>query len=280
MTDPSSEHAKFQDDQFSTARDFLDNGPARKTLVIASSARSGSHLLGQVLHATGHFGDPLEYMHPAHIERWKARYSTENNKEALRAIQRDRTSANGVFAIKLHYAHLRALGGISAVKEIFPSPHVVVLRRRDTLKQAVSHVIAKQSGLWIGDIPPQEQLRYNAAEIDLALAEAIQANANWRFDLFRSGLPCIDLDHEDVAADIPAAVEHIARFASVSIPPEAIPSKPMTRSQSSPLNAEWQRRYTRDRGSSRSMGVPDVNSVRSRILRKIRRLRPDSSVTQ
>lgn len=268
---PESEYEKFQQDQFSVERNFDYGGDAVKTLVIASSARSGSHLLGRVLHSTNRFGDPLEYMQASHIEQWKRRYGTQTAAEALRALQADRTSPNGVFAIKLHYSHLVALGGVQMIPRIFPAPHVVIIRRRNVLKQAISYAIAKQSGLWIGDVPEGEDLAYDARAIDDALVDAVQANANWRFDLARSGLPTLEIDHEDVIADVPSIVKRIARFLSVDLEDESIPRAPVTRPQSSSLNETWRLRYLQDRAGRESHGVPGGRTFSPRFLSRLRR---------
>lgn len=263
-------YEEFQDDQFSSARDFGYNGGAQKTLIIASSERSGSHLLGQSLGVTGCFGDPLEYMQPTHIKRWKDILGAGSAREAMHALQDRRTSPNGVFAIKMHYSHLRALGGMRALKDVFPGPHFVVLRRRNTLKQAVSYAVARESGLWIADAPDSESLSYRGDLIEWALAYSLREHANWRFDVLNSGLPMLDVDHEDVIADVPAAIDQIARFTGVDVPSEEIPEAPVTRKQSSTINGEWLARYLREVSARPSAGIPAEKTGVAKAAHRLR----------
>ena len=57
------------EEQFDAA---LDTGgvPAR-TLIIASTPRSGSHMLGHSMIETGVMGRPFEYVAPRNLARWK-----------------------------------------------------------------------------------------------------------------------------------------------------------------------------------------------------------------
>lgn len=265
-----SHHDKFQDDQFDSSRDFAHGEGAQKTLIIASSERSGSHLLGQVLGATGCFGDPLEYMHPSHIKRWMQALDADTAQKAMRAVQNRRTSPNGVFAVKMHYSHLTALGGMRVVKEVFPDPRVVVLRRRNTLKQAVSYAVAAKSGLWIADTADAESLPYNRGLIEWALAHSIREHANWRFDVLKSGLPILDIDHEEVVSDVPAAVKRVAGFLDVDVPADRIPPHPVTRKQSSAINDAWLARFIDETSSRPSAGLPIERSPLVKHLAKLR----------
>lgn len=262
----------FVEGQFDPANNFEYAGPATKTLIIASSPRSGSHMLGHVLHETGRFGHPLEYLHQGHHARWRSHYGTADTHEVLRALMRDRTSPNGVFSIKLHYPHFLALGGVNAVGEIFPDPHFVLLRRRDTVKQAVSYAIARQSGLWIGETADSTQLSYSSRAIDEALADAIAQTADWRFDLLRSGRPLLELDFEDVAASTSTSVRHIADFLGVHVPDDDIPSAPVTRRQSSPANAEWLEQYYSDAAAHGHGGVSGRYVRERNLAAKVRRI--------
>lgn len=266
-------NSEFFDGQFSSDLDFDYDGQTLKTLVIASTPRCGSHMLGQTLRETERFGDPLEYMQPSHIERWKRKYATNDAPATLREIMRDRTTPNGVFSIKLHYSHLRDLGDIATLKELFPAPHIVLLRRRDTLRQAVSHAVANQSGVWIGDTVNGGELNYDAKQIDWALASALRDTANWRYDILRSGLPFLEIDSEDVLADVPRSVRAVADLMSVDLPDSRVPRTPATRKQASTLNEEWLQRFLRDTALPPATGLPatqsNVRKLAKRALRAV-----------
>ena|SRR5690554_247963 len=117
------------EDQFSEQRDFVESTPVKKTLVIASTPRCGSHMLGHLLYQTGAFGFPLEYANPRNLKEWHRRFALEDQREVFRNIQTKRTSPNGVFGVKLHYSHLSIVGGITQLLEDYPDPHFVILTR-------------------------------------------------------------------------------------------------------------------------------------------------------
>lgn len=248
-------YQEFVDGQYDSTHNFDYDGPVTKTLIIASSPRSGSHMLGHVLHQTRLLGHPLEYMQPAHHRRWKQHYGVSTTREVFASLKHDRTSPNGVFSAKLHFPHLLDIGGMSAIRELFPDPHFVLLRRRDTVKQAVSLTLARQSGLWFGESPSDDQVEYDARAIDKALSDAIRQTADWRFELLRSGLPLLEIDFEDVPKDVPGVTRRIADFMGVDIPDAALPQEPSTRQQSSTLNATWREQYMSQAQSMRTTGI-------------------------
>lgn len=262
---------EFFDGQFSSEFDIDYDGPTTRTLVIASTPRCGSHMLGQTLQKTGEFGAPLEYVQPSHIERWKQKYGADDVAAALRSVMAHRTSRNGVFSIKLHYGHLRALGGISALRELFPDPRFVLLRRRDTLRQAVSHAVAHQSGVWFSDTADSAQIAYDANLINWALTTDIRDTANWRYDIIRSGLPFLELDSEDVLADIPKAVRNVADLLDVDVPTSSVPSAPATRKQASPLNDEWLRRFLSESNLPPAHGLSTPEGRSKKMARSVLR---------
>nr|WP_221583743.1 Stf0 family sulfotransferase [Microbacterium sp. G2-8] len=212
-------------------------------------------MLGHLLHATNQLGHPLEYLHPVNFARWKELYATSDAGETIRQLMRNRTSPSGVFSTKIHYPQLAAFGGIAALREHFPDPHVVLLRRRDSIKQAVSLAIARQTGKWIGETPSVADVQYDAHAIDRALADVILQTANWRRDVLRSDLPVLELDFEDILGREAEAVASIAAFAGVEVPAGELPAAPSTRRQGSSLNAEWRARFLADVARSPSDGT-------------------------
>lgn len=250
-----SRHQEFVDGQFDSAHNFDYDGPTTKTLVIASSPRCGSHMLGHLLQATNQLGHPLEYLHPANHAGWKEHYSTSGTGDTLRRVMQDRTSPSGVFSIKIHYPQLTAFGGIAALRRHFPDPHVVLLRRRDSVKQAVSLAIAKQTGKWIGETPSVADVEYSTDAIDRALADVILQTANWRRDILRSDLPIMELDFEDILGNETEVVESVAAFAGVEVPAGNLPTAPTTRRQGTSVNAEWRDRFLTDVARSPSDGT-------------------------
>ncbi|HUG21862.1 Stf0 family sulfotransferase [Piscinibacter sp.] len=239
------------EDQFSAHHDLPPAGRPSKVFVIASTPRSGSHMLGHGLHETGRFGFPLEYANAHNLAEWKRRLDVTDTFDALRKIEARRTSPNGVFSIKVHYAHLKRFGGFRGLADFYPGACYVLLSRKNVLRQAISCSIAAQTGVWIdGQAPNGNTPHYRFRHIDARLREAIRDTASWRYELAANGVKYIEIDFDFAKHNIPAAIERIADFMGVELDPQSIPQQPVTRAQSDALNDEWERRFVADhRGS-------------------------------
>lgn len=230
-------------DQFEEKHDFEPTQPVRY-LVIASTPRCGSHMLGHSLHETGRFGFPLEYANKANLQEWQRICGTKDAESTIRAIIQRRTSPNGVFAIKLHYSHIAALGGFTAVKRLFPDAHYVLLTRSNALNQAISFAIASQTGVWIdGQEGESSTAQYDRCLIDKCLRRVLKDNASWKYLLAANGCRHIEMDFDGAKGDIGGAIKRIADFMDIQVPDAVIPEAPVTRRQGGTTNQEWAQRY-------------------------------------
>jgi len=136
-------------------RDFAGNTPVRTRYCILSSQRSGSTLLARMLYETESAGDPLEYFNLRLLEL--ARRQTGNHAltpiEFMRLMELRRTSPNGFFGIKVHYdqilrAFQSSVPNEKIVNFLRSHDHSFWIRRRDRLRQAISHAIATNSDSW------------------------------------------------------------------------------------------------------------------------------------
>jgi LPS sulfotransferase NodH len=237
----------FAVDQFDTRHDFPARDAPDTILVIASTPRCGSHLLGHVLHRTGAFGYPLEYAHPQHIRQWQRIVDARSVEDTMRAIQARRTSPNGAFGIKLHYDHARFLGGEATLRSLFPDAHYVLLTRSSLVRQAVSYEIAHQTGAWIDGIAPSAaDLTYDFDSIDRRLRRLVLHNAGWRYLLAAGGFKTLELQTEDVSKNIAGTVRQIGAFTGVGVAEALIPEQPVTKKQSGDVNREWEERFLGD----------------------------------
>jgi len=257
--------------QFSPSHDFPHHDdPPRLSLILASTPRSRSHMLGHVLRETGAFGFPLEYLHPDEIREWQRRLATKTPHDTIREIQRRRTSVNGVFGVKIHYQHLLYFGGLSSIESLLPNPHYILLTRKDLLRQAVSHSIADQTGVFIdGMMPIASNPKYDFNEIDRRLRSLCLDVASWRYMLAASGRPFLEIDTDD-GTDVSSIVAKIAHFTGVHYDLQGVAVAPVTRRQSRSINGEWVDRYLSDRSQQRRQRVL-VDPPLPRLKRLIRR---------
>tara|TARA_R100000005_G_scaffold87841_1_gene57286 strand:+ start:13175 stop:13993 length:819 start_codon:yes stop_codon:yes gene_type:complete len=259
-------------EQFSMNHDFPLVEAPKKVLVIASTGRCGSHMLGHALHATGKFGFPLEYANPGNIAQWQERLGTNSALETLKEIQKIRTSSNGVFGIKIHYPHIAQFGGFRNLLEFFPGAYFVLLTRKDVLKQAVSLSIASQTGVWIaGQKSVTDSPRYSFDHIDSCLRETILNNASWRYALAASGCKHLELDFAAVRQNIAETVENIADFMNVKIETSNVPKQQLTEKQSNRINEEWTRRFVTEFKKSSELIRKQKKRFGTQVFNKIRK---------
>ncbi|MFM6987158.1 MAG: Stf0 family sulfotransferase [Arenimonas sp.] len=202
----------------SAERDIAGAGTPNFRYLICSVPRSGSSLVAQMLTDTGIAGDPLEYLNPAYIRANLAQHPEMRMRpgmplnEYLAAIEWRRTTANGLFGIKLHHSHFSRYwaeapdGGARFLRRF---ERVLLIHRRDKAAQAVSYFRAQHSGSWssltdrfaaAGDGRPAEPA-YDAAALGEILAYLIAQEHGWRKCLEQNGIMYAQIAYEDFISD-------------------------------------------------------------------------------
>ena len=235
-------------EQFDTKYDFPEYNGNRIEYVIASTPRSGSHMLGHLLKETSLFGYPLEYFHQNHLPKWKQRFKTDDLEQTVKEIKRWRTSTNGVFGTKLHFEHTPSINGVRNLSYFFPNAKYIILSRKNIVKQAVSYALATQTGVWFEGVPPKAdaKVEYDYDLIDSKLRNILTSTNSWRYTLATQALDYIELNYEDILQRIPEHVDIIGKFLGIKIPPNTIPSTPTTTKQSNPISKVWTERFIED----------------------------------
>ena len=254
-------------DQFSERHDFPRVETPSKVLIIASTGRCGSHMLGHALHKTNRFGFPLEYANPVNLAEWKRRLRTDDLQELIAKIKQRRTSPNGVFSIKIHYPHIKQFGSFNNLVNCFPNAYYILLSRNDVLKQAVSLSIASQTGVWIsGQKPVNNNPRYDFSHINKCLRETILHHSSWRYSLAASGCNYILMDFDQVRQNLLESINTIASFIDIEIHPSEIPSEQVTKKQSNHRNTYWAKKFISDFNKSHEL----LSNVEPSFLKKIK----------
>jgi len=271
-----SNHNLYED-QFNAKYNFGACEKVKKTLIIASTPRCGSHLLGHSLYETKQFGFPLEYVQPANLDKWKIIYKTDNTSVALDQIEQHRTSPNGVFSIKIHYHQLSQLGGFNGLLKRYKNPYIMLLTRSDALNQAVSLSIARQSGVWIaGQLPKNYNITYNYDDINYCLRRTLLDNAAWRYLLASSTADYIELDFAQVKTDLNNCVVKIADFMQLENFNIKEPVKHATKVQSNAINKEWIEKFKSDKRTQDILldvdKVLDKKSIASKVKYRIKNI--------
>lgn len=219
--------------------------PVRRTVLIASTPRCGSHLLGHAMSRTNRLGVPFEYLNPANLAEWSRRLGGQGPAETLTQIMARRTTPNGIFGLKAHYEHCSVLGGPSALFAALPNLVVVHLRRADVMRQAVSYAIARQTGVWIsGQEATSGQARFDADLIRACLDDIAVQNAHWSSAFSRAAIEPLNLYYEDLSRDVSGAVTKVGRFAHVLTEGQSVKVDATTTKQSHGDRTErWIDRY-------------------------------------
>ena len=134
----------------------------------------------------------------------------------------------------------------------FPNLHYVWLTRRNKLRQAVSHVRATQTGVWIKDQQPGDSPtkgpEFDLAALDRAVQETVMQEAAWQEMMSGAGISPVVVVYEDFVTSIQETVKSILEFLGVSTPSELDLSGINMQKQADELSDEWVERYLTRRG--------------------------------
>jgi LPS sulfotransferase NodH len=113
-----------------------------------------------MLSKTQQAGDPLEYFNLRLLQLGRAQTGNQSLTpfEFLRLMESRRTSPNGIFGMKLHYEQmLRAfqsdIPNRNMIEFLRSHQHLFWIRRRDRLRQAISHAVATHTNSWSSEEP-------------------------------------------------------------------------------------------------------------------------------
>ncbi len=261
------------EDQFSEEKDFPIVSKPSKVLIIASTARSGSHMLGHALYETNKFGFPLEYAQAKNLEEWKRRLGCDDIIGVMKELMRRRTSPNGVFGIKIHYSHLEQFGGFENLVKLFPDAYYILLNREDVLEQAVSLSIASQTGVLIsGQKPIKEDPVYDFSHIDKCLKDTIINNSLWRYTLAGSGCRYSEMSFDKIRSDLPHAIKEISSFIDVEIDNNELTKEQATIKQSNQRNVEWATKFSKEFDKSKKLFNASNTERFNRVKKTIKRM--------
>lgn len=248
---------KLYEAQFEKAFDFPPSNP-RFDLLIAFTARCGSHMLGHCLENYKLFGSPFEYLNWENFKRWKMIFGTDSIADTLTQLRNRRTSQEGIFSTKLHWKHLEMIGGYSGLKHYFINPRIIYVFREDQIAQAVSLTIARQTGSFIFAQEPTGFRDYDFNSILRCQRIIASENAQWNSFLQVTDVPHTTIKYEDFLANPMKEIRKILSLCKIDSIDPLKPPVLKTKKQRDSTNGEWVRRFKEDwRNHSRIHG--DLN---------------------
>jgi LPS sulfotransferase NodH len=261
--------------------------------LVCATPRSGSTLLCEALGETGVAGRPLEFFEAvpetgvprrpldylagledtaalALIERapphppppYSDLRGVSDYAQHLETVLRTGTTANGVFGAKIMWAHLvdlaRQLGRDdlhALVDDVFGRPRFVWVRRRDTVRQAVSLWRAMQTQSWRADDESGAEARYSYAALDHLVRLLAAHDAAWERFFAGADGAVLTVTYEEVAADLGAALRRTLDHIGITPAVGALEALPSMRRQADERSDAWAEAYARDARLLSARGV-------------------------
>lgn len=220
-----------------------ENSPTMRYALLASP-RSGSTLVGRMLHQTGCAGDPLEYLNPVLLERARQRLGAEEltYTQFLKIAQDGTTSPNGVFGVHIHLNQF-----FDAFKTRQFSPQMarfikgfdkyVWTRRRNRARQAVSWAIARRTKAFSSkDIGrPIKEDDFSPLELINALKLVCMDDFGWEETVKTVGITPKVIWYEDLESNYHACAAEIIDHLGLTDEIAAVPPPPIQK-QATELN--------------------------------------------
>jgi LPS sulfotransferase NodH len=225
--------------------EFGDAGEPRTSYLVCSIPRSGSTLLCDLLKGTGVAGAPIEVFHPDYMRVLKRRWGVTTTEEYVAALLARKTGPNGVFGGKAHWAQYHPLFGETDPRTVLPSLRLILMSRRDRLRQAVSWVRALQTLRWqsSGRERSEREPSFDPEHISRKVDRIGREEDAWRALFDACGIEPHLVVYEELVSDQGAVLRDALEFIGVEPPADLEAGAPTLERQSDSLSEQWVERY-------------------------------------
>jgi trehalose 2-sulfotransferase len=222
--------------------------PAVDFLFLGFTNRCGSNYLAHLLATTGAFNEAGEFFNaPTVLEHATAR--------GLRSLHEYFTSLpalvphSGRIAAKASIDQLIMLADAGILDALGPRAHYLLMERQDRLGQAISRVIASQTGRWStahkSDVP-DSALVYDRRAIDTELEKVARSNAAFYAFFAANGIVPVHTSYEALLAGAAPVMDAIATTMGLR-PLHAWPERVGIGQQAGPVNVLWRSLHEAER---------------------------------
>lgn len=108
--------------------------------------RSGSSWFGDLLRSTGRLGTPDEFLNQDTNSEVVRRFAARTEANYLNAVETATATPNGVFSMELIWGHVELAE--PDLLGYYHDAHFVYMRRKDILAQAISLLLATETGVF------------------------------------------------------------------------------------------------------------------------------------
>lgn len=240
--------------------------------LVCATHRSGSNLLCMGLWHSDLAGRPQEFLSPTREQPLATEHGLTDPQQSYAGYLSDavakRQTPNGVFGSKVMWKHLEhfraslladpawATGGPSdpwaLLQTVLPQPRCLWMRRRNTVRQAISLVKAKQTNIYntmqLGEKAPAADPVYDFAAIDKERRRFANEDALWLQFFQDNQIPFRELFYEDFAKDYTHTIAHLLDWLEIDRPEPFVLRPPDYQPQSDATNRDWEARYRAEVG--------------------------------
>lgn len=217
-------------------------------------------MLCSALIATQQAGLPFEYLNAANLAHFGYLPGPSGLQDCIEKIQQRRTTANGIFGIKMHFNQFakffRSPDGISDEgKHFFRSfDSLALISRRDKILQALSLREAQKSSMWSSeDAALAGKSDIDFSDNDLAqmlqlLHRVVREDRAWRDLLQELDTPFVEVTYETLCEDPQGTLARVLKGIGVAHAGELTP--PTTQRLSNATNMTAKAAFLRALGAA------------------------------
>jgi trehalose 2-sulfotransferase len=223
---------------------FEGSPPPRVSFVVCALPRSGSSLLCELLACTELAGAPSEFFDHNQMNEFRRVWGIDSFDDYVDALLAKKTSPNGVFGCKAHYHQLVDAFGDRHVEAVFPNVHLVYIKRRDRVRQAVSFAKATQTEQWTSEHEPLvEPPVYDAGQIRSLMDWVEREEVAWERYFTQRAAPVFRVVYEEFVGAMEKTVIEVMRFLEITLPAGFEVPAPTLDRQADALTDEWAQRF-------------------------------------
>lgn len=258
------------------------------TYIVCATPRSGSHLLAEAFQVSGMAGKPDEYFitnKQGQLQNEQGNIAEIYGKKTLEAFHELVLSLgstpNGVFGIIIQWDYLHHilrnfrslpqyanLDDKALLDELFDKPKFIWLQRRNKIRQAISWIKARQTGVWKvqaekSNNPQQKpELRYDYFLIEQNIKRFENAEKGWATFFQTNQIDPLVVVYEELAQNFEQTALNLLDFLNLERPENMQFKERKLKKQADTLNEVWTQKFLQQR-----------KSVTHRLFRLARHLR-------